>query len=332
MKINIIKNKIFNSQNISSEDSMYLFELIMSGQMSEIETSAILVGLKMKSENKNEILGAAKIMKEKSLKIISPKNAVDTCGTGGDMSNTLNISTSAAIVAASAGAKIAKHGNRSISSNSGSADMLEKLNYKITSDKNLLENSLMKNNFCFLFAQLHHSAMKYVVNVRKKIGTRTIFNLLGPLTNPANTKNQLLGVYDKKWVRIHCEVLRDLGSEHAIVVHGEDGLDEISLSGPTYMAELKEGTIKEFIFKPQDYGYKTINNSSIEGKDPKYNALKFVEMLDGLNHDFQSIIELNAGAALYLAKKTKNLKEGFDLAKNVIENKISKKYLESITK
>ena len=169
----------------------------MNGEVAEIDTTSILVALKIKSESKAEIHGAAKIMREKSTKISSPKNTIDTCGTGGDMSGPLNISTSAALIAASAGAIVAKHGNRSISSKSGSADMLEKLGIKISSEKNELEKSLNDHNFCFLFAQYHHSAMKHVINIRKQLGTRTIFNLLGPLTNPASTKRQLLGVFDK---------------------------------------------------------------------------------------------------------------------------------------
>ena len=330
MNLKNIKEKIFNSKNISTAETIFIFNLIMSGEISEIEIAGILVALKTKSETKDEILGATKTMREKSLKIKSSEDAIDTCGTGGDMSGTLNISTSAAIVAASAGAKIAKHGNRSISSKSGSADMLEKLGYKISSDPLKLEESLRKYNFCFLFAQYHHSAMKYVINVRKQLGTRTIFNLLGPLTNPANAKNQLLGVFDNKWVKIHCEVLKDLGSNHALVVHGQDGLDEISLSGNTNIAELKDGIIKEFIFNPKDYGYEYINNTDIKGGDAEFNAKKFIEMLNGSNVKFQHIVELNAGAALYISKKSINLKEGFKLARYVIEQKITKNFLEQI--
>ena len=330
MNLKKIKEKIFNSKNISIKETIFIFDLIMSGKISEIEMAGILIALKNKSETKDEILGATTLMREKSLKIESSEDAVDTCGTGGDMSGTLNISTSAAIVAASAGAKIAKHGNRSISSKSGSADMLEKLGYTISADISKLESSLSKYNFCFLFAQHHHAAMKHVINVRKKLETRTIFNLLGPLTNPANAKNQLLGVFDNKWVKIHCEVLKDLGSNHALVVHGQDGLDEISLSGNTSIAELKNGNIKEFVFNPKDYGYEYINNSEIQGGDAEYNARKFIEMLNGLNINFQHIVELNAGAALYLSKKSPNLKEGFKLARYVIEQKITKNFLEKI--
>ena len=330
MNISKIKDKIFNLQNLSADEAVYIFNLIMTGKVSEIEIAAILISLKSKSETKEEILGAAKCMREQCLKVVTSENAVDTCGTGGDMMGTLNISTSAAIVAASAGAKIAKHGNRSISSKSGSADMLEKLGYKISSDLDYLNSSFKKNNFCFLFAQYHHDAMKYVMNVRKRLATRTIFNLLGPLTNPADAKYQLLGVFHKKWVKIHCEVLKELGSKHAMVVHGEDGLDEISLSGVTNIAELKNGIIKEFVFNPQDYKYKLIKNSDILGGDSRYNAKKLIEMLEGSNIKFQHIVELNAGAALYLGGVTKNLKEGFELSRYVIESKKTKRYLENL--
>ena len=330
MKIKQIKEKIFNSQDLSLDETIFVFDLIMTGKLSEIDIAAILIGIKLKIESQNEILGAAKIMRSKSLKIQSDNQTVDTCGTGGDMIGTLNISTSAAIVAASAGVKIAKHGNRSISSKSGSADMLEKLGYKISNDLKDLKFNLDNNKFCFLFAQYHHEAMKHVIRVRKELGTRTIFNLLGPLTNPANTKRQLLGVYDKKWVKIHCEVLKELGSTRAMVVHGKDGLDEISLSGITFIAELKDNKIKEYIFDPKEYGYTYIKNSDIFGGSPEYNAKKFLEMLDGQNKKFQHIIELNAGTAIYLSGITNNVKEGFNLARHVIENKITKKYLKKI--
>ena len=330
MKLSEIKNKLFDKINLSTDEAYYLFNLIMSGEVAEIDTASILIALKIKSESKEEILGATKIMREKSTKISSPKNTIDTCGTGGDMSGTLNISTSAALIAASAGAIVAKHGNRSISSKSGSADMLEKLGIKILSEKNELEKSLNDHNFCFLFAQYHHAAMKHVVNIRKQLGTRTIFNLLGPLTNPASTKRQLLGVFDKKWVRVHCEVLKELGSTHAMVVHGDDGLDEISLCSPTYISELKEGQITDYIFDPKDYGYNYININDILGSNAEYNAKTFIEMIEAPNNSFQKIVELNAGAALYLSGLTKNLKDGFNLAKKTINEKKSKTYFTNL--
>jgi len=330
MEINNLKNKLFSQNNLTTDESMYLFEEIMNGQLSEIDISAILTSLKIKGETKEEILGATKIMRSKSLKISSSDNTVDTCGTGGDMSDTLNISTAASLVAASCGIRIAKHGNRSVSSKSGSADMLENIGYKFSDDPKNLEQQLQKNNFCFMFAQYHHSAMKHVINVRKILGTRTIFNLLGPLTNPANAKNQLLGVYDKKWLNTHCEVLNELGSNKVIVVHGFDGLDEITLSQNTYICELKDKKIHNYNFDPRDIGYDYISLDQIKGGDPKYNAESFIKMINGDYPQFQKIVEINAGAAIYLADKAKNIKEGALIAQKSITEGRTKEFLSNI--
>ncbi len=331
MDENFIINKILEKQDLSIEESIFIFNKIMNGELDDIKITSILVGLKLKGETKKEIIGAAKVMRKKSLKINSPENTIDTCGTGGDMKDTLNISTSAALVVASTGIKIAKHGNRSVSSKSGSADMLEKIGFKITSDTIELENSLIKKNFCFLFAQNHHSAMKNVINVRKKLSTRTIFNLLGPLTNPANSKIQLLGVYSKKLVSIHCNCLKELGSERAMVVHGLDGLDEISLSDKTIVNELKDNKITEFIFDPKDYGYNYIKIEDIKGGSPDFNAHCFKDMINGNNKPYQNIVAINAGAAIYLSGKATNLKEGFSLAHKVIDEGITKDFVYSLT-
>ena len=330
MNENLIINKILNKDNLSVEESKFVFNKIMSGELDDIKITSILIGLKLKGETKEEIIGAAEIMRQKSLKINSPENTVDTCGTGGDMKDTLNISTSAAIVAASAGVTIAKHGNRSVSSKSGSADMLEKIGYKISNDIEELERSLLNKNFCFLFAQNHHSAMKNVINVRKNLGTRTIFNLLGPLTNPAKAQKQVLGVYSKDLVSMHCNCLKELGSEKAIVVHGVDGLDEISLSDKTYINELNNNKILEYTFDPRDYGYDLIKMEDIKGGDPKYNADCFNKMINGNYKKFQEIVEVNAGAAIYISDITNNLKESFLLAKKVIEEGITKNFVNSL--
>ena len=330
MKISEIKDKLFNKNNLQKNESSFLFNLILEGSLSDIDIASILIALKIKEETKDEIIGAVSVLRNKSLKIKAPSNCVDTCGTGGDMSGTLNISTSAALIAASAGVNIAKHGNRSISSKSGSADMLEMLGYKIKSQSKDLEKSIKDFNFCFMFAQYHHSAMKNVINVRRNLGTRTIFNLLGPLTNPASAKRQILGVFDKKWINVHCEVLKDLGSEKAMVVHGEDGLDEISLCSKTLIAELIDNKIKYYTFNPVDYGYDFIDKKDILGKDPEYNAKAFLKVLEAPDNSFQKIIEINAGAALYLADKVKNLKDGFELARKSIMTFKSKKYFENM--
>ena len=326
----LILNKILEQQNLNIEESMYIFNKIMSGELDDIKITSILIGLKLKGETKEEIIGAAKVMREKSLKINSPQNTIDTCGTGGDMKDTLNISTSAAIVAASAGVTIAKHGNRSVSSKSGSADMLEKIGYKITNNVEDLENSLSNKNFCFLFAQNHHSAMKNVINVRKNLATRTIFNLLGPLTNPAKASKQLLGVYSRDLVSMHCNCLKELGSEKAMVVHGLDGLDEISLSENTLINELKDNKVLEYSFDPRDYSYDLIKLEDIKGGDPEYNANCFNKMINGDYREFQMIVEINAGAAIYLSNLRNNLKDSFELAKKTIEEGITKNFVNSL--
>ena len=331
MEIKSFKNKLFSQQDLTSDESMHLFELIMSGKLSEIDITAILTLLKIKGETKEEILGATKIMRSKSMKISSSVNTVDTCGTGGDMSDTLNISTAASLVAASCGIKIAKHGNKSVSSKSGSADMLESIGYKFSDDPKIIEDQLNRNNFCFMYAQYHHSAMKYVINVRKTLGTRTIFNLLGPLTNPANATNQLLGVYDKKWLNTHCEVLKELGSDNVMVVHGVDGLDEITLSQNTLICELKDQTIQNYILDPRDIGYDYISLEEIKGGDPEYNAKCFLKMIDGNFKQFQNIVELNAGAAIYLAGKCSNIKEGALIANKIISEGKTKEFITKIT-
>jgi len=330
MEIKNLKNKLFSQNDLTTDESMYLFEEIMNGQLSEIDISAILTSLKIKGETKEEILGATKIMRSKSLKISSSDNTVDTCGTGGDMSDTLNISTAASLVAASCGIRIAKHGNKSVSSKSGSADMLENIGYKFSDDPKNLEQQLQKNNFCFMFAQYHHSAMKHVINVRKTLSTRTVFNLLGPLINPANAKNQLLGVYDKKWLNIHCEVLNELGSNKVMVVHGFDGLDEITLSQNTHICELKDKKIHNYNFDPRDIGYDYISLDEIKGGDPKYNAESFIKMINGDYPQFQKIVEINAGAAIYLADKAKNIKEGALIAHKSITEGKTKEFLSNI--
>tara|TARA_B100000029_G_scaffold253018_1_gene249963 strand:+ start:1080 stop:2090 length:1011 start_codon:yes stop_codon:yes gene_type:complete len=325
-----IINQTYNFIDLTEEESTFIFNEIMEGKLSEIEISSFLTALKMKGESLNEILGATKILRKKSKKINSPENTIDTCGTGGDNIGTLNISTAAALVAASLDIKIAKHGNRSVSSKSGSADVLEKLGININLDEKMIEKTLFERNFCFMFAQDFHNAMKFVGQVRKRLSTRTIFNLLGPLLNPANTKKQLLGVYDKKWINTHINVLKTLKSEHVLVVHGLDGLDEISLSNKSHISELKDNKINEYIFNPEDIGYQLININEIKGGDSEYNAKQIMKMLNGELPNFQKIIEINAGAVIYLSGKVKSIKEGASLAKKCINDGKAKTYINSL--
>lgn len=329
-KLNQIINKLYEQKDLTVKESSFIFNKIMDGKVNEIIISSFLTALKIKGETFTEILGATKVLRKKSLKIISPENTIDTCGTGGDMKSTLNISTAAALVAASTGVKIAKHGNRSVSSKSGSADVLELLGIKINNEIKDNEKMLKEKNFCFMFAQLFHTAMKNVGPVRKTLGTRTIFNLLGPLTNPANSKKQLLGVFDKKWLNIHTKVLKELGSEHVLIVHGLDGLDEISLSSNTYISELKDNIIKEYIFNPEEIGYSFININDIKGGDANYNAREIMKMLNKQNINFQKIVEINAGAAIYLSGNAKSIKEGAEIAKKYINDGSAKFYIENL--
>tara|TARA_Y100000590_G_scaffold115130_2_gene131238 strand:+ start:10280 stop:11284 length:1005 start_codon:yes stop_codon:yes gene_type:complete len=331
-KIIDIINKLYKLEDLTINESKFIFNEILSGNISDIYISSFLTALKIKGESFNEILGATEIMREKSKKILSPIKTVDTCGTGGDMKGTLNISTASALVAACAGANIAKHGNRSVSSNSGSADVLEKLNINIDLKISKAEQCLKENKFCFMFAPNFHNAMKFVGPVRKELSTRTIFNLLGPLLNPANAKRQILGVYDKKWNSIHSEVLKHLGSEHVLVVSGFDGLDEISLSSSTYISELKDNKIIDYVFNPKDIGYSLIKIDEIMGGDADYNAKEIINMLNGKNLSFQKIVEINAGAAIYVSGIANNIKEGALIANKIItENKVMN-YIEKLTK
>ncbi|MBI28714.1 MAG: anthranilate phosphoribosyltransferase [Pelagibacteraceae bacterium] len=329
--INIL-DKVYNLKDLSEEESSVIFNKIMKGELSDVIISSFLTALKIKGETLDEIIGATKILREKSLKINSTLDTVDTCGTGGDMLGTLNISTASAIVAASIGIKITKHGNRSVSSKSGSADVLESLGIKIQKDISKNEKMLTDINFCFMFAPYFHNAMKYVAPVRKELKTRTIFNLLGPLLNPANTKKQLLGVFEKKWLRMHAEVLKNLGSEHILLVNGFDGLDEISLSGKTNMVELKGNKISEYVFNPEEIGYELIDNIEIKGGNADFNADAIIKMLMGKHSVFQKIIEINAGATIYLSGKAKNIKDGSEIAKKAIDSRQSLSYLEELIK
>ena len=325
-----IINKIYIMKDLSIDESEYIFNEIMNGNLSDIIISSFLTALKIKGESYNEILAATNILRKKSKKINSPENTIDTCGTGGDMSGSLNISTASALVAASVGVIIAKHGNRSVSSKTGSADVLEKLKINISMNPEKIESLLNQKNFCFMFAQDFHLTMKHVAPVRKELGTRTIFNLLGPLLNPANAKKQLLGVYDKKWLITHIKVLKELGSKHVIAVNGFDGLDEISLSGNSYITELKDNNINEYIFDPKELGYSLINNEEIKGGDSRYNADRILKLLNCDNSSFQKIVEINSGAAIYLSGIARNIKEGCEIAKKSITEKKAKAYYESL--
>tara|TARA_Y100001970_G_scaffold279316_1_gene386425 strand:+ start:33 stop:1025 length:993 start_codon:yes stop_codon:yes gene_type:complete len=324
----IIK-KLKNKQNLSFEESKSAFENMMSGKVEEDQIHDFLTFSSSKGETSEEIAGGVYILRDKATKVKVPDETVDTCGTGGDGKNTLNISTAAALLLSSYGIKVAKHGNKSVSSKCGSADVLEKINININLGPKEVEKSININNFGFMFAPGYHSAMKYVGPVRKKIGKRTIFNLIGPLSSPANVKRQVVGVFDKKLLKTFAEALKNLNLKKAMIVNSQDGLDEISPYAKTNIVELFNGQIKETILNPNDLGIKVGKFENIIGKGPDYNSEKMNEIFQGKDNDFSIAVCLNAAAGLIVAEKSSSFKEGYTNLRNHI---LSGKVMPHITK
>jgi anthranilate phosphoribosyltransferase len=302
----------------------------MSGGATASQMGGFLMALRVRGETVDEITGAARVMRAKVLPVKAPAGAIDTCGTGGDAQGTYNISTAAALVVAGAGVPVAKHGNRALSSKSGSADVLSALGVNLDCDMALVERALLHNNIGFLMAPRHHAAMKHVGPTRVELGTRTIFNLLGPLSNPAGAARQLIGVYHRQWVRPVAEVLAQLGSERAWVVHGSDGLDEITTTGATYVAELKGGRVTTFDILPEDVGLERASPADLKGGDPETNARAIRELLDGKPGAYRDIVALNAGAALLVAGKAADLKAAIAIASATIDQGKAKAALEGL--
>jgi anthranilate phosphoribosyltransferase len=301
---------------------LQIMRAIMSGELSPTMTAAILTGLRSKKETIGEISAAAMVMREFATPVTVADNShfVDIVGTGGDGAHTFNISTTAMFVAAGAGAKVAKHGNRSVSSKSGTADVLEALGASITLQAPQVAESLNRSGMGFMFAPNHHPAMKNVAPVRKEMGVRTIFNILGPLTNPADAPHMLMGVFHSDLVGIQARVLQKLGLQHALVVYGKDGLDEVSLEGPTMVGELIHGEIKEYEISPTDFGLKTCPTSHFKVASPQESMKIVLGVLNGEPGPAQDIVCLNAGAALYAADLAKNIGEGLAMAQAAIKN------------
>ncbi|HEV8660372.1 MAG TPA: anthranilate phosphoribosyltransferase [Thermoanaerobaculia bacterium] len=297
-------------------DSMYeVFCSVMDGKTSDVQKSALLIALRMKGETADEIAGAAMAMRERVTPLdVDRENLVDTCGTGGDGRGTFNISTVAAIVAAAAGAHVAKHGNRAVSSSCGSADLLSELGVNIDLDAPRMSEVLRRTGIAFLFAPKLHPAMSAVAGVRRELGVRTIFNILGPLTNPAFARRQVLGVYGDHLVETVANVLLALGAEHALVVHSRDGLDEISVSAPTHVCEVRGGTLRSYEFSPEEIH----PIEGIAGGDPKRNAAIARSILNGEKGAAQDIVALNAGAALYVAGAAESIRDGVSAARQAI--------------
>ena len=315
---------------ISFNDAEIVFEAIMDGKLSEVEISSFLTSLKVRGESIDELTAAASIMRKKSLKVLKCENSVDIVGTGGDGKNTLNISTASSLTVASTGMKVAKHGNRKISSLAGASDTLEILGINTNMEPKVAEECLERFNFCFMLAPIYHPAMKHVMPVRQELGFRTVFNILGPLTNPASVKYQLIGVYEKSLAIKMVEVLRNLKTKRAWVVHGSDGTDEISITGETYVVELDDGNINEFKINPKDADLKPCNFSEILGGSPNFNAQKIEKLVNGEKNGFFDSVVFNSAAALTISEQAKNLKDGVRIAADTLLSGKTKELIKNL--
>lgn len=315
-------------QDLTKQEAYECMNEIMSGVATDVQMASYLTALALKGETIDEITGSAQGMREHCIKLLNDQDVLEIVGTGGDGSNSFNISTTSSLVIASGGVKVAKHGNRAASSKSGAADCLEALGVNIGVDPEKSAALLDKINICFLFAQNYHIAMKYVAPIRRELGIRTVFNILGPLTNPAGASMQVMGVYDEDLVEPLARVLSNLGVKRAMVVYGQDGLDEISLSAPTTVCEVMHGTYKQYEIKPEDFGLSRCKKEDLVGGSPDVNADITREVLNGEKGPHRDIVLMNAGAGLYIAGKTKSMKEGIELARQLIDEGKAKEKLE----
>ena len=324
---------VTGGNDLGKKQMISVMRSIMSGQTTDAQNAAFLVGLQMKGVKSDEILGGATVMRELSTKVnVEPgPYLVDTCGTGGSGSNKFNISTAAAIVAASAGARVAKHGNRGATSTSGSADVLEAAGVRLTLEAEQVAKAIEQIGVGFMFAPAHHSAMKHVIAARKEIGVRTIFNLLGPLTNPAGSPNQIIGVFDPVWIPIFLEVLRELGSNHVMIVSADDGLDEISIASETQVGELKDGEVTTYTISPSDFGIEQYPDcSSLQINSAEESLVMLKQVFANENQAAAEIVALNAGAAIYVANLCEDLLAGVTKAREVLESGIAQEKFDQL--
>lgn len=314
--------RVIEHREIFFDEMVEVMRCIMRGDVSPALTAALLTGLRVKKETIGEIAAAASVMREFSAKVVvnDASNLVDIVGTGGDGAHTFNISTAAMFVAAAAGVKVAKHGNRSVSSKSGSADVLEALGAVIELQPDQVAKCMNETGFGFMFAPIHHPAMKNVAPVRKELGVRTIFNILGPLTNPASAPNILMGVFHADLCGIQARVMQRLGAQHALVVHGRDGLDEITLADKTLVAELHQGHIREYEVAPEDFGFARSDLDALRVDSPQTSQLMLLSVLDNQPGPAREIVLLNAGAALYAANAVSSIADGIALSRRVLED------------
>lgn len=322
MEIKEAINRVIERKDLTSIEMREVMNEIIKGNATSTQKGGLLTGLRAKGETSEELLGAVQALRDNMVKIDikDTNNLIDTCGTGGDGSKTFNISSAVAIIAASGGAKVAKHGNRAVSSKSGSLDVLKELGIKTDYSKEESEKLIEEKGMSFLLAPSYNSGMKNVAKERLELGTRTIFNMLGPLLNPAPLTGQLMGVYDENLLETVGKVLLDLGLERAMVVHGNDGLDEITTTATTQVCEVKDGALIKYIFNPEDFGIKLVDIKEIEGGDPEFNAKIILDILKGEKGAKRDIVVLNSGAALYVAKIVDSIEDGIKMAVDLIDS------------
>ncbi len=332
MNFPALLNKLIAREDLGRGEMLELMRAVMTGALSPAQIAGAIVALRMKGETVTELAAAAQVMRELSVKVPleGVPHLVDTCGTGGDGAHTFNISTAAAFVAAAAGAHVAKHGGRSVSSKSGSADVLEALGVNVSLEPARIAQAVREIGVGFMFAPQHHTAMKHAAPVRRELGVRTLFNLLGPMTNPAGAPNQVLGVFHRDLVRKLAEVLRELGSRHVLVVHAADGLDEFSLDGVTFVAELKDGEITEYAVQPQDFGLYHCPSEHLAVADVEEAKTRLLRALDDEDSPERDIVAFNAGAAIYVAGLAASLSEGVEKAKAALASGAARARLQSL--
>ena len=320
--------KVSKKQDLTYDEAYQTMDEIMGGEASEVQMSSYLTAMSMKGETIDEITASAEAMRSHCVRVLNDVEALEIVGTGGDGSNTFNISTTSSIVISAAGVPVAKHGNRSASSKCGAADVLEELGVNIQIDPEKSLKCLKEHNICFLFAQNYHIAMKYVASVRKELAIRTIFNILGPLTNPAGATMQVLGVYDKELVEPLAKVLNNLGVKSALSVYGTDGMDEISASDKTFVCEIRDGVTKSYEIDPEDFGFEKCRKEDLVGGDPKENAQITLDILNGKKGPKRNAVVLNSAAGLYVSGVVESINDGVKLAEEIIDSGKALKQLE----
>lgn len=331
MQMQATLNKLLNQQNLSADEMRAVMTAMMSGQLHDAQIAGFLIALRCKGETVEEIAAAVAVMRELGQKVpVQGEHVIDTCGTGGDGANTFNISTAAAFVVAAAGGKVAKHGNRSVSSRCGSADLLEVAGVDLNLSAEQVAQAVNEIGVGFLFAAKHHGAVRHTVEARKAMGVRTLFNLIGPLANPANARHQLIGVFDSRWLVPVAEVLKKLGSQHVLVVHAEDGLDEISIAAATEVAELKNGEIQSYWISPEQFGMTRSSLEQLAVTDAQHSLDIIRAVFDNQPGPARDIVALNAGAAIYAADLADSLAAGIDKALAVIASGAAKAKLQAL--